>query len=151
MISTEACMNWLYMHNSISSWSTFVMLKLIRAKLDKLHGCRSPGYWCWLLCWWLCMSNSEWVITFKSLSRTPDIVVHIIHICRVIITCTLELSFLAMITETLGVTINFNPIDNWTSTGLKGLDFQHLIWNKNKAFLVIYGNGWPRNLPWTRY
>ena len=51
---------------------------------------------------------SEWVIKFNGLSRTADSEVHIVHISRVIIACTLKsLSPPTQITHNLQATNNF--------------------------------------------
>ena len=49
---------------------------------------------------------SEWVIRFNGLSRTADSEVHIVHISRVIIACTLK-------------SLSFPHIDNTQSTSYK--------------------------------
>ena len=60
------------------------------------------------------MAMNEWVIKFNGLSRTADSEVHVIHISRLIILCTLEsLSSLTEITRNLQATIKFKK------TGIK--------------------------------
>ena len=53
-----------------------------------------------------CVTVSEWVIKFNGLSRTADSEVHIVHISRVIIACTLK-------------SLSFPHIDNTQSTSYK--------------------------------
>ena len=57
--------------------------------------------------WWV----SEWVIKFNGLSRTADSEVHIVHISRVIIACTLKFTMVKVCTvQTPYYMVQYNNI-----------------------------------------